>query len=341
MCKKAYIYPANDTENDFFKSMHYALEYNGVSVTNRLLDFFSTDIYILNWYETVYRHQFLLFLKKRAFLLLLRLTRKNCIVYLHNVRPHRKYVAIPDYRLSERLLRYLIRYSTALVCLSETSVRYFPASVQKELVNAKRKIHCIPHPNFTHITPLLKAISPDKLRLLSFGGIELYKGVEIAVEAMNDIRTPQIELWIVGAAQKTIQNRLQELSTNPNTHFDFRYIEEKYLPELFAYFDLCVYPLDMDSCLNSSSVLLAFSMQTSVICPQIATLDTYPQGDYIAYSYATPSDHIQALSAAIQKAYALKKNNPDIFTLIGENCYSETLKQNNQDLINNKIKEIL
>ena len=97
----------------------------------------------------------------------------------------------------------------------------------------------------------------------------------------------------------------------------------------------------MDSCLNSSSVLLAFSMQTSVICPQIATLDTYPQGDYIAYSYATPSDHIQALSAAIQKAYALKKNNPDIFTLMGKNCYSETLKQNNQDLINNKMKDIL
>ena len=340
MSKKAYIYPANDTGNDFFKSMRNALEYNGVSVTNRLSDFFSTDIYILNWYETVCRHQFTLFLKKWTFLLLLRLTRKNCIVYLHNARPHRKYAAIPDYRLSEKLLKYLIRYSTALVCLSETSVRYFPASVQKELVNAKRKIHYIPHPNFTYITPIPKAVPTDRLRLLSFGGIELYKGVEIAVEAMNDIYD-RIELWIVGAAQETIQSRLLKLSTNPNTHFDFRYIEEKYLPELFAYFDLCVYPLDTGSCLNSSSVLLAFSMQTSVICPQIATLDTYPQGDNITYTYAAPSDHIQALSAAIQKAYALKKNNPDIFTRMGKNCYHETLRQNNQNLINKKMKEIL
>ena len=341
MRKKAYIYPANDTENDFFKSMHHALESNGVSVTNRLSEFFSTDIYILNWYETVYRHQFLQFLKKRAFLLLLRLARKNCIVYLHNARPHRKYAAVPDYHLSERLLKCLIRYSTTLVCLSETSVCYFPASVQKELVDAKRKIHYIPHPNFAHLAPVSKAVPADKLRLLSFGGIELYKGVAIAVEAMNGISAPQIELWIVGAAKEEIQSRLQNLSTNPNTHFDFRYIEEKDLPEMFAHFDLCVYPLDTDSCLNSSSVLLAFSMQTSVICPQIATLDTYPQGDCIAYTYHNPSDHVHALSAAIQKAYALKKNNPDIFTRMGKNCYLETLKQNNQDLINKQMKEIL
>lgn len=341
MTKKAYIYPANDTENDFFKSMYRALECNGVSVTNRLSDFFSTDIYILNWYETVYRHQFLLFLKKWTFLLLLRLTGKNCVVYLHNIRPHRKYAATPDYRLSEILLKCLIRYSTALVCLSETSVQYFPSSVRKELLKVQPKIHYVPHPNFTNLAPLPKAVPSGRLRLLCFGGIEQYKGVEIAVEAMNGIHNPQVELWIVGAAKEEIQNRLQRQSVNPNTHFDFRYIEEKDLPEMFAHFDLCVYPLDMVSCLNSSSVLLSFSMQTSVICPQIATLDTYPQSDYIGYTYSTPSDHIRTLVAAIQKACTMKKNNPDIFAIMGKNCYAETLKQNNQNLINKKMKEIL
>lgn len=341
MSKKAYIYPANDTDNDFFKSMRCALDCNGVSVTNRLSDFFSTDTYILNWYETVYRHQFLLFLKKKVFLFLLCLARKKRIVYLHNARPHRKYAATPDYRLSEILLKYLIRHSTALVCLSKTSAGYFPPSVQKELIKVKQKIHYIPHPNFPHIVPLPKSVLPDTLRLLSFGGIELYKGVKIAVEAMNGICNPQIELWIVGAAKEEVQSRLRNLSTNPNTHFDFCYVAEKDLPEMFAHFDLCVYPLDTDSCLNSSSVLLSFSLQTSVICPQIATLDTYPQGDYIAYTYQNQSDHVQALSAAIQQAYALKKNNPHIFVLTGKDCYSETIKQNNQDLINKKMKEIL
>lgn len=339
---KTYIYPANDTDNDFFKSLTAALQANNINISNRLTDFCQTDIFLLHWYENVYKHQFPVFIKKCVFLWALRICRKHTIVYLHNIQPHRKYLHKVDYTLSSILQKMLIRYSSKLVLLSESSMPYFSPAIRHALTQAEDKIHYIPHPNFVDLYhPLPKKTTSDKLRLLSFGGIELYKGTKIAIEAMNCISNDKIELWIIGNAPKERQTALKMLSTNSNTHFVFQYIKNEDVAEMFSHFDLCVYPLDTSSCLNSSSVLLSFSLQTSVICPHIATLDDYTPTNYISYSYTSRTEHINTLAKLIQKAYADKQKDATLFVQTGEKCYQEVIEKNSQALITQRIGSIV
>lgn len=341
MKKRAYIYPANDTNDEFITSIRMALQSNNVIVTDSLKDFLRTRIFILNWYENIYNQQHI-FIKRYIFLILLWICKKKIVVFLHNIRPHSKYHTTVYYHLSEKLLRLLIKHSSALVCLSETSISYFPLSTQELLQQFSTKIYYIPHPNFTQYFYSPKNIPTQKLRLLCFGGIETYKGVEIAVNAMNNIHNQDIELWIIGtSSDKARQTRLKEMSTNPNTHFLFQYIPNEELGILFSYFDLCIYPLDTYSCLNSSSILLSFSQRTSVICPHIATLDEYPCDHYITYQYNSISEHISTLTTLIEQSKKDKETNPNIFLSMGIECYEDILRNNSQETINAKWGELL
>lgn len=296
-----YIYPPHDTQNDFIIDQMAQWKQQGYDVTDSLRDFRKTEWFVLNWYENVYVGSRLTYLKKLVFLWCLVLFGKKIAVYVHNRRPHAKYGAVPDYALSERLLIHLIRRAEKVVVLTDTAVRYFDGVVRKALLAAQAKTICVPHPHFDDLYTVSSApIQDGRIRLLVFGQIEQYKGVEVAVQAMNRLERQDVEMHIVGSCKKEQQTILRGMSINPNTHFRFEYVKNADLAALFSPFDYAVFPLDTNSCLNSSSVLLARSLCTPVVCPHIATLDDLTEQAYVSYCYTTKEDHIDVLVGVLE-----------------------------------------
>ena len=292
-----YIYPPNDTQNDFIIDQIERWKQQGFVCVNSLKDFLKIDWFVLNWYENIYVGSCFAYCKKLLFLYGLVLCGKKIVVYIHNKRPHVKYGAMPHYTRSERLLLHLIRRATKVVILTPTALQYFDGKLHQTLLKAQDKTLCVPHPNFDFLYTVPTMVSHDgNIRLLVFGQIEKYKGVEIAIQAMNRLERKDVEMHIVGSCPLEQQRALCQLSTNPNTYFRFEFVKNEDLAELFSPFDYAVFPLDTTSCLNSSSVILAHSLHTPVVCPHIATLDEMPQQSYISYQYATQEEHIDVLA---------------------------------------------
>lgn len=292
-----YIYPPNDIQNDFIIDQMSQWKQQGFVVTHSLRDFFKTEWFVLNWYENVYVNSHFTYLKKLVFLWCLVLFGKKIAVYVHNKRPHAKYGAVPDYALSELLLIQLIRRAEKVVVLINGAVRYFEGAVKASLLAAKAKTICVPHPHFDALYTVPSMPSQDgRIRLLVFGQIERYKGVEVAIQAMNRLGRQDVEMHIVGSCPVEQQGVLCRLSTNPNTHFRFEYVKNADLAALFSPYDYAVFPLDTSSCLNSSSVILAHSLHTPVVCPHIATLDDLPEHAYVSYGYTTQEEHVDVLA---------------------------------------------
>ena len=291
-----YIYPPNDTQNDFIIDLIAQWTQQGYTVTNNLRDLGKTEWFVLNWYENVYVGSRFTYLKKRLFLYCLVLLGKKIAVYVHNKRPHVKYGAMPDYTLSERLLIQLIKRAEKVVVLTNSAVEYFDGATRKALLAAQTKTICVPHPHFDALYTVPAAPNQDgRIRLLVFGQIEKYKGVELAIQAMNRVTRQDVEMHIVGSCKKEQQDNLRSMSVNPNTHFRFEYVNNADLAALFSPFDYALFPLDTNSCLNSSSVILAHSLHTPVMCPHMATLDDLPEQAYVSYRYATKEEHVDVL----------------------------------------------
>lgn len=292
-----FIYPANDTQNDFIIALTEHWTQQGYTVSKSLKEFRHIDWFVLNWYENIYTRPWFTYIKKCLFLYALWLCGKKIEVYVHNLHPHRKYTATPHYALSQRLLRLLIRRATRVVTLTTTTCHYFDAEIRNALAQAKSKTIHRPHPHFDALYNVTSQLPHDgTLRLLHFGQIEQYKGVEIAIEAMNRLQDKNIELHIVGSCSPERQITLRQLAHNPRIHFRFEFVPNEDLAALFAPFDYTLFPLDTTSCLNSSSVILSHSLHTPVICPHISTLDDLPAEAAISYTYTSTNEHINILT---------------------------------------------
>jgi|GEM_PF-929786 glycosyltransferase involved in cell wall biosynthesis len=343
MYKKVYIYPPNDTNNDFIISQSNAFSDCGITITNKLSEFRTIDLYVFNWYENIYNNQYLSFIKKIGFLFCLFLLKKTTVVYIHNIRPHKKYHQTPNYRLSNKLVRFMIRYCTKIAILTENAIDYLEPSIQKELLKNRNKISVIPHPNFTTLVKDNKPTPKVKggLKIVAFGKIEAYKGIEILIEAMNRLQDTDVETWIIGQCESEMQAKLINASRNENTHFLFQFIENEELYHLFERFDVCVLPFDTFSCLNSSSALLAFSMKKTVICPHIATVDELPSDTCFLYTYDNKESHIETLCTTIKQVAAIKKENPNLLVEMGQTCFDYVLLNCSQEEVRAKTKLML
>lgn len=335
--KYAYIYPGLDLKNDFIKSQQEALKYCNIYVKNDLRGILKIDLFILNWYENVYNRSYIYFFKRILFLMILKLLNKKIIYFIHNRRPHNKYNSTPNYYLSNKLMKITIILSNKVVILSKNTINYMDNNIKKILIKDKFKIVYIPHPNFGFLRKNVSSISKGKnLKILSFGPMEKYKNIELLIEVMNSLYAYPIELMIVGKCNEYMQKCFIKSRKNINIKFDFSYYENEFIAPLFARYDICAYPFDISSCLNSSSILLAFSMGKTVICPECSGIKDFPSDIYYSYNYKNEEEHKKRLSISILNVLNQKKNDSQIFDIKGDQCLNAVNKSNSQDVINQK-----
>jgi glycosyltransferase involved in cell wall biosynthesis len=115
-----------------------------------------------------------------------------------------------------------------------------------ELLGTER-VHVIPHGAFEHLTrqrderPLPHELAAvEGPVVLCFGVVRPYKGVDVVVEAFQDVEGA--ELWVVGRPLGVSMERLRRLAPPGRVRFVERYVSDAEQPAFFRRADLLVLP---------------------------------------------------------------------------------------------------
>jgi glycosyltransferase involved in cell wall biosynthesis len=116
-----------------------------------------------------------------------------------------------------------------------------------ELLGGRDNVHVIPHGAFEHLTrqaderPLPPELATvERPVVLYFGVVRPYKGVDVLVEAFQQVE--DAELWVVGRPLGVSMERLRRLAPPGRVRFVERYVTDAELPAFFRRADVVVLP---------------------------------------------------------------------------------------------------
>ncbi|MGH8028186.1 MAG: glycosyltransferase [Pseudoxanthomonas sp.] len=247
----------DDTTNPYLVQLLGALpknvEIRYFSVREAL--FSRYDLFHVHWPEYLLRHRTpLATLAKQAcaFLLLLRLwlTRVPVVRTLHNARPHEQGGVI-----ERLLLRWLDRLTTRRISIN---------AVRRE---ADTATDTILHGHYRDWFATQRVPSSVSGRLLCFGLIRPYKGVETLITVFNELSDAGATLRIVGKPVDSAMHRPVEdaCAADARTSARLEYVSDEVLAKEIGEAQCVVLPYrDMQ---NSGALLLALSLARPVLVP--------------------------------------------------------------------------
>ncbi|SEL91267.1 glycosyltransferase [Parapedobacter koreensis] len=282
--------------------------------------FRSIKLVHLNWFENVDDSSFFValrsFVRKLTVLVIIKLSGKPLVWTMHNRTSHEKGLAF----FSRTLTRLLVRWSWRVVIHSHQSTELLLAA---HGAKASRKAVYIPHPNFIGVYGAVQPAThqgDEALHLLFTGMVKPYKNLELLIDVVSTFG-PEVQLTIAGKAidGQYQQQVARQAAKAGNVQFLPYFVPDSELATLLASADAMALPYDLSSSLNSGTIILAFSYQRTVICPDIGTvadLGTYRQ--YVFhYEYVTEDEHRTALKEQVARAVAMKRQDPTALERMG------------------------
>jgi glycosyltransferase involved in cell wall biosynthesis len=194
--------------------------------------------------------------------------------------------------------RRLLEKMDALVVHSRHGARRLEA----ELGIDPQRIHHIPHGAFDYLTrlPEERPLPPELAAVegpvvLFFGLLRPYKGVDLLIDAFNDIEGA--ELWVVGMPRMPLAP-LQELAANVRGTVRFvpRFIEDSEIPALFRRADIVALPYrEID---QSGVLYTALAFGKPIVLSSVGGFDEIAAE---GIARAVPPNAPRELAAAIQQ----------------------------------------
>jgi glycosyltransferase involved in cell wall biosynthesis len=190
------------------------------------------------------------------------------ISILHNVIPH-------ETRLGDRALsKFYMRQSRGFVILNEQS-KYDLLSLKPD---AKFIVH--PHPLYSHygnkydinVAREKLTIPNDKKVVLFFGFIRDYKGLDLLIEAFNELDDSYL-LLIVGEVYggfEKYQQLIEKYSLQGRISLHKEYVPDADIPLYFSAADVCVLPYRSGT--QSGIISIAYHFELPVITTDVGGL---------------------------------------------------------------------
>lgn len=346
---KVIFNPSENKENKYVDILVNALENAGYEVfpLDGLLSswkhFKSIQLVHLNWFENLDESSkgatLKSFFRKLVALIAIRLGNKKLVWTMHNRLSHEK----KSGKWSNILTSLLIRWADAIVIHSEES-RAILSEISQIFLN---KVVHIPHPDFIGVYgPILSIDAPhldNPIKLVFIGAVKPYKNIELLIKLARKFQD-SIELSILGNPNTPeYKNEILHLSESlSNIQLKLEFIPDEDLPEILSKSDLVILPYNLESSLNSGTVILAFSYQKTVICPKIGTINDFGKVNsaVFSYGYSTQEEHFEKLTDRINLALELKKTNPLIFEEMGQKMFSLVQEQNDKAIAGQKLVEL-
>lgn len=220
------------------------------------------DVLHVHWPEVFVRHprrgvHYVKCLLLLAFLARIKLQKKAVVRTVHNLTPHE-----PGSKLEAFVLGRLDRATTVSIILNESTPT--PADSQAVLV---------PHGHYRGWHPEAPAERTVPGRLLTFGLIRAYKGVDDLVRAFRATDDADLTLHISGKPDSAETTSLvtSESAADPRITLDLRYVPDDDLNNEIAESEAVVLPYREVH--NSGAALLALSANRPVIMRRSASTE--------------------------------------------------------------------
>ncbi|WP_022760888.1 glycosyltransferase [Butyrivibrio sp. AD3002] len=305
-----------------------------------------------NWYENIERNTkvktYRTIAVRKAMVIFLKYAKKSkIIITVHNKKNHNE----TNKDLSEKMLVWLINKADVVTILCDDTVGFLNGIVKKYglvINNINIKKICLPNYYDVYVHSSKKIFSEiagirDKncLELAYFGTISEYKNVGILLELADRIKDFRIHITIAGKGE---QNYLEDIKSKigmkRNITFYDKYVPDEKIWGFIEGADLVVLPYRKESILNSSAVLLALTVGTNVVCPEMGTTKEFPQGLIYTYDYNSDDEHLEKLYEVVIEAYNDYCHNKEKFEFRAKRINSLVLENNSKDIVAQKYKEL-
>ncbi len=282
----AWLFPSSGQEDDSlprFPAQRVLTPYNPFTWQRALKEIkaWEADLIIVSWWLPFFAF---------AYYYLLKRLKVRKVILAHNIRPHENWLG---WKL---LLQKVFNQADSVVVLSKSCYEDIKRHLPNMLYQKSRLGF---HPIYSAAESF--QFQPDSnLRLLFFGLIKTYKGLDILLDAMPLIlkELPDAKLLIAGSvygSEEPYLQQIQRLGLQRHVEHHFRYLSDEEVAGFFSKSDLCVLPYK--SATQSGVIATAFSYNTPVIASDVGGL-----GEYIDHGNTgllVPPEDPQALADAI------------------------------------------
>ena len=323
--------------NKYISQIKDAIKLAGYNVIHddngncRLINFLKSDIFQLNWFESV--NGLKGYVKKKIILKIIKLTGKKIITTFHNKITH-----TPENRTKYfySIFKYLLEISDGIIIHSNYSYKFIHNIAP---MIDENKIFYVPHPNYINVYPDSIKYSgylkkSDELTLLFIGSLSSYKNPEVVIKLANSLKNISgIHFLICGDGGEERKNYLRSLidPDNKNITADFRFIECGEIPSLLKISDVVLLPYNPVSMLNSGATHLAFSFGKTVITnDEVGTIKDLPDKNLVyTYKYENNiNSHVEILKKIVLSIKDEFINQRETFLSKGNTLKNLELKNN-------------
>ena len=201
--------------------------------------------------------------------LMQRFKKTKIVVTAHNVVSHETFpvtrnALLKIYRKADRIIVHAKQNKTDL---------------NSQFQIAPDKIDVIPHGNYEFANPQDKELKPAKtdpyFKLLFFGFIRAYKGLDVLLEALKIVieKNPQVRLQIAGKPKESFQEYQQMIDTLGLTEYIKLHLDYVAIPQMESFFkntDVVMLPYKRIS--QSGIIFLAYAFGKPVIATSVGGL---------------------------------------------------------------------
>ncbi len=293
----------------------------------------------LHWYENGITN-YADFLNKLSTIKTWKDQGRKVILHIHNKKPHES----PVPNISHALMTVLTDVADRVVIMSTET-----KSVLQDMWYYEddfSHVSLIPHPNY--IGAYGKKLKPgsslknEKLKILFFGLVRPYKGVEYILEATRGM--DDVEISIVGKPKDDVYvEMIKGLCSDRNdVTFRLEHIPDEDIPRIFANHHVVALPYSIESSLNSGAALLALSYARTIVGTNNGTLkDLEGQNLYFGYDYKGEDDHAKQLKKTIQSIQKQHDGKYNELLKVGERAFASVKRNNSIEVVAMSIKDML
>lgn len=258
----------------------YILDSNSPLSWSRTAEHISSlnpDVVVMSWW-TLFWQPGLSYIARR-----LKKKGIKTIFYCHNIFDHDS----PKWK--QKLSTFFLRSASAYVVHSKDQKKILQQALGD--VKVMQRIH----PVYDHFPPVRKPVkrSDAKLKLLFFGFIRPYKGLDDLLTAMKYVKRDDVELKVVGESWKDTSELIDQAKGLPVT-MNFKYVDDAAVGELFEGSDVVVLPYKKAT--GSGVVAAAYFYGKPVIATKVEGLvDTVTEST----GWLVPPSNPKKLAATI------------------------------------------
>lgn len=332
--KVAIIVPFQNVK--YAELLKQAVEHAGYEVTTNP----SNARYVwLHWYENGINN-YADFLNKLSAIKTWREQGRKVILHVHNKKPHES----PVPNISHALMTTLVDTADRVVIMSTET-----KSVLKDMWyydDDFSKVSLVPHPNYIdaygarHTAPA--SLKDDTLKILFFGLVRPYKGIENLLQATDGLKNVEISIFGNPKDDAYVEKIKGLCAGRDNVNFRLEFIPDEDIPEIFASHHVIALPYSIESSLNSGAAILALSYARTIIGTNNGTLkDIGDSSLYFGYDYKDEQDHVKQLKKTIQAVQAKYDGHYNELLKVGDKAYQLIKKENGIEKVADAVKDMV